>query len=214
VRIVATLVVAAALLAGAEPAPADSLLYRCGANVCRVAPDGTGRARLTADGRSAGPEYSWLSATLDGSRLAVAKGASAYLLDGSGRQIGGPLPRGGAVLVAQIAPDGRRVATLELLGELAPPPFTAPPGSPPTLGLPPYLFTAAPDGSGRAVVARDVVDTAWLGPRLVRSDTSSQAPLLAGCACWPSTPALRAPAISLTIRQTTCRPRRCQLTAA
>lgn len=172
----ATLVGSALALAGAGSATADSLLYRCGANVCRAAPDGSGRARLTSDGRSGGPSYSWLSATRNGGRLAVAKGAAAYVLGGSGRRIAGPLPRGGAVLVAQIAPDGRTVATLELLGEFTPPPFTAPPGSPPTLGLHPYLFTAGPDGSGRGVVARDVVDTAWLGGQLVRSDRSSQAP--------------------------------------
>jgi hypothetical protein len=78
--------------------------------------------------------------------------------------------------VAQIAPDGSAVATLELLGELTPPPYTGPPGSPPTLGLEPYLFTAAPDGSGRAVVARDVIETAWLRGRLLRDDEAPQAP--------------------------------------
>ena len=94
------------------------------------------------------------------------------MLDASGRPLGGVLPSGGAALVAQIAPDGSRVATLELLAELAPPPITAPPGTPPLLGFHPYLFIAAPDGSDRAVVARDVVDTAWLGGRLLRSDVS------------------------------------------
>jgi dipeptidyl aminopeptidase/acylaminoacyl peptidase len=165
------------LAAGAAPpASADSLLYRCGANICRVAPDGTGRLRLTTDGRAEGPAYSWLSASRDGSRIAVSKATYAYVLDRSGRPLGGPLPRGGAALVAQIAPDGSRVATLELLGELTPPPFPAPPGTPPTLGFHPYLFVAATDGSGRDVVARDVVDTAWLGGRLLRSDGSSQPP--------------------------------------
>ena len=81
-----------------------------------------------------------------------------------------------AALVAQIAPDGGSVATLELLGELAPPPIGAPPGSPPTLGFHPYRFVAAPDGSGREVTARDVADAAWLGARLIRSAGSSQPP--------------------------------------
>jgi hypothetical protein len=167
---------AAAAVATAAPAAADSLLYRCGGNDCRVAPDGTGRRQLTTDGRPGGPAYSWLSATRDGSRMAVSKAGSAYVLDGSARPLGGALPRGGAALVTQIAPDGRRVVTLELLGELAPPPFRAPPGTPPTLGFHPYMFVAAPDGSGREVVARDVVDAAWLGGRLVRSDGSYQPP--------------------------------------
>jgi Dipeptidyl peptidase IV (DPP IV) N-terminal region len=173
---IATLAAAgAAALSAAAPAAADSLLYRCAGNVCRVAPDGSGRAQLTSGGG-----YAWLSATRNGSRLAVSRGAAAYVLDGSGRQIGAALPRGGAALVAQIAPDGSQVATLELLGELTPPPVQSPPGAPPTLGFHPYMFLTAPDGSGRAVVARDVVDTAWLGGRLVRSDASAQPPYALG----------------------------------
>jgi dipeptidyl aminopeptidase/acylaminoacyl peptidase len=168
VRIVAMIVVALFI---APSARADVLLYRCGDNVCRVGDDGHGREQLTTGGG-----YSWLSASRDGSRLAVSKATFAYVLDGSGRQLGGALPRGGAALVAQVSPDGRLVATLELLGELSPPPINAPPGSPPTLGFHPYLFVAAPDGTGREVAARDVTDAAWLGGRIVRSDGSSQPP--------------------------------------
>jgi dipeptidyl aminopeptidase/acylaminoacyl peptidase len=159
----------------ATSAHADSLLYRCGPNLCRIAPDGSGRTQLTTDGG-----YAWLSATRDGSRLAVSKGTFAYVVDGSGRQLGGALPRGGTTLVAQIAPDGSRVATLELLGELTPPPPRANPTDPPLLGFVPYLFTMALDGSGREAAARSVVDTAWLGNRLVRSDTNAAAPFARG----------------------------------
>lgn len=122
-RFAVVLALGGAALFTAAPAAADSLLYRCGANICRVAPDGTGRQQLTTDGRPGGPEYSWLSASRDGSRIAVSRGASAYVLDGSGRPLGGVL---------------------------------------------------------RAVVARDVVDTAWLGGRLLRSDVSSQPPFARG----------------------------------
>jgi hypothetical protein len=133
-----TVLLVSALAAGAAaPAAADSLLYRCDGNICRVAPDGTGRQQLTTDGRREGPAYSWLSPSRDGSRMAVSKATYVYVLDRSGRPLGGALPRSGPALVAQIAPDGSRVATLELLGELAPPPFTAPPGTPPTLGFHP-----------------------------------------------------------------------------
>ncbi len=31
-------------------AQADALIYRCGTNVCRAAPDGSARTRLTHDG--------------------------------------------------------------------------------------------------------------------------------------------------------------------
>ena len=54
-------------------------------------------------------------------------------------------------MIVQIAPDGRQVATLELLGEFAPAPPSSPPGSPPTLGFHPYLFVQAADGSARDV---------------------------------------------------------------
>jgi hypothetical protein len=168
--------VAIAALSAAAPAAADSILYRCGDNVCRMATDGTGREQLTRDGRPEGPAYSWLSASRDGSRMAVSKATFAYVLDGSGRQVGDALPRGGIAMVAQISPDGSQVATLELLGESTPPPITAPPGSPPTLGFHPYLFVVAPDGSGREAAARDIIDTAWLGGRLIRTDGSSQPP--------------------------------------
>ena len=82
--------------------------------------------------------------------------------------------------MAEIAPDASLVATLELLGETTPPPFTSPPGTPPTLNFVPYMFTTAPDGSGRNAVARSVVDTAWLGARLLRSDTSDDEPFSRG----------------------------------
>lgn len=113
---------AALVLCAVAPAAADSLLYRCDGNLCRVAPDGTSREQLTTDGRPEGPAYSWLSASRDGSRMAVSKATYAYVLDGSGRPLGGALPRGGTALVAQIAPDGSQVATLELLGETGPRP--------------------------------------------------------------------------------------------
>ena len=167
---------AAVALFTAAPAVADSLLYRCDGNICRVAPDGSARERLTTDGRPEGPAYSWLSASRDGTRMAASKASFAYVLDGSGRQIGDALPRGGIALVAQIAPDGSQVATLELLGETQPPPYNAPPGTPPTLGFIPYMFVTGADGSGREAVARSVIDTAWLGGRLLRTTGSSTPP--------------------------------------
>src|SRR5262245_45151018 len=57
---------AAAALGGAAPAAADSLLFRCGDNICRAAPDGSVRGQLTTDGRAGGPAYQWLSASRDG----------------------------------------------------------------------------------------------------------------------------------------------------
>ena len=98
---IATIAVAA-LAVGAARAPADALVYRCGPNVCKAAPDGTGKQRLTTDGRPGGPLYSWLSASADGSRLAVVNATDAYVLDGRGRRLTGRLPRGGITVIAEM----------------------------------------------------------------------------------------------------------------
>ena len=154
------------------PASADLLLYRCGNDVCRVAPDGTGKRKLTRAGT-----HTWLSASANGTRLAVVRNTYAYLLDGRGRQIAGPLARGGTVVIAELAPDGSQVATIELLPEITPAPVGSPPGSPGIAGFQPYLFLS--DGTNRDVVARAVADTGWFGARLARSDNGNAPP----CPC-------------------------------
>ena len=167
-------------LAAATPAQADALLYRCGPNVCRAAPDGSGKQQLTSDGRPGGPSYGWLSASANGSRMAVVRATFAYVLDSRGRTVGRALPRGGTAVIAEIAPDGRQVATIELVPELTPAPVGSPPGSPGLSGFQPYLFVVGADGAGREAAARAVVDTGWLGGRLVRTDTSRSAPFPLG----------------------------------
>jgi len=168
----ATLIAAAAVLVLAVSgvsARADSILYRCEPNVCRVAPDGSGAKRVTRDGTRDGPAYGWLSASADGSRLGVSYGNRAHVLNGSGKRLAGPLPHsGGAVLQTQIRPDGRQVATIETVGESIPPP----------LRFVPYLFLASADGSGRETVARSTAATAWLGNRLLRSESSDESPFV------------------------------------
>ena len=166
------LIAAAVAVLWAEPASADLLLYRCGDDVCRVAPNGTGKRKLTREGT-----HTWLSASADGTRLAVVRDTFAYVLDARGRQVAGPLTRGGTVVIAEISPDGSQVATIELLPEITPAPVGSPPGSPGIPGLQPYLFL---NGAVRDVVARAVADTAWLGPRLTRTDPGSAPPFPLG----------------------------------
>src|SRR6188472_1894052 len=105
-------VVAAAVWPAAGQA--DALLYRCGPNLCRAAPDGSGQRAITRDGQPGGPSYGWLSASADGSRVAVVKATFAYVLDANGRAVTGPLPRGGTVVIAELSPDGTQIATVEL----------------------------------------------------------------------------------------------------
>ena len=114
----------------------------------------------------------WLSASSDGTRLAVVRDTFAYVLDGSGRQLGDALPRGGIDVIAEMAPDGRQVATVELLPEISPAPVGSPPGTPGLSGFVPYLFVTATDGSGREATARSIIDIGWLGARLVRTDNA------------------------------------------
>ena len=168
----AALIAAVAVLvlaAGAVPARADSILYRCHPDICRVASDGSAAERVTRDGMRGGPSYGWLSASLGGSRLAVSYGNRAYILNGSGKRLEGPLPSsGGAVLQTQIRPDGRQVATIETVGESIPPP----------LRPIPYLFLSNADGTARETVARDTAATAWLGNRLLPSETAGDSPFV------------------------------------
>jgi hypothetical protein len=62
----------AVLCVHAAPAWADLLLYRCGTDVCRVAPDGTGKRQLTRGGGT----DTWLSASADGAHRRQADGAN------------------------------------------------------------------------------------------------------------------------------------------
>jgi hypothetical protein len=169
-------VLAAAALAGgagaAAPTGEGTILFRCGDNLCSVAPDGSGRKQLTTNGRKGGPSYGWLSATRDGSRLGVAYGNKAYILDRSGRRVAGPFRRSGAVLVAQIRPDGRQLATIEQVPEILNPP----PPSPPVHVLTPFLFLASASGAGRDTVARSTATTGWLGNRLMRDESADAEP--------------------------------------
>jgi hypothetical protein len=168
--------VAATAHAAGRQTPGGSILYRCGANLCRVAPDGSRRTDVTTDGRSAGPSYGSLSASTSGARLAVAFGNRASLLDRTGRRLGSPLRSSGAVLVAAIRPDGRQIATIEQISELLHPP----PPSPPVRVLTPFLFLSASGGAGRTTVARSTPTTGWLGNRLMRAERSRAAPFPQG----------------------------------
>jgi hypothetical protein len=168
------LIVVAAIAGAALPADAlaDALVYRCGPNICRAAPNGSAKRHLTKDGRPNGPLYAWVSASADGSRLGVVNATYGYVLNGKGRRITGKLPRSGIELIAEISPDGSQIATVDLVPEYL--------GSPPILHFQPYLFVAKADGSNRETTSRGPIDTGWLGPRLVRTDTGDDPPFADG----------------------------------
>lgn len=162
----------AAASGGAAASGPGSIVFRCGNNICSVAPDGSGRTQLTKNGSSPGPSYGWVSATRDGSRLGVAFGNKAYVLNGSGKRLAGPFRSSGAVLVAQIRPDGRQLATIEQVAEILHPP----PPSPPVNVVTPFLFLASASGAGRDTVARSTATTGWVGNRLMRDENAKSKP--------------------------------------
>jgi hypothetical protein len=106
----------------------------------------------------------------------VVNATYAYVLDGRGRRLTGKLPRGGIDVIAEIAPSGAQVATVELLPEVTPAPVGSPPGTPGLSGFVPYMFVMNADGSAREATARSVIDIGWLGQRLVRTDRSDADP--------------------------------------
>jgi hypothetical protein len=169
-RILAATAVLFAVLA--TDARADALVYRCGPNICRAAADGSDKRHLTRDGRPNGPLYSWVSASANGSRLGTVNATYSYVLDGKGRRITGKLERSGAAVIAEISPNGAQIATVDLVPEYL--------GQPPILHFQPYLFVANADGSDRETTSRGPIDTGWLGPRLVRTDTGDDPPFAEG----------------------------------
>ena len=95
------------------------------------------------------------------------------MLDGAGRRVAGRLAHsGGAVLVTQISPDGGQVATIEMITEtLAPYPGGHPDPAPDPLPVPrPRRRQRSRHGS------RSTAATNWLGGRLLRDDTTDDAP--------------------------------------
>jgi hypothetical protein len=177
-RVLLALAAAALAAPGGATAPGPgSIVFRCGDNLCRVAPDGSGRTQLTANGRSGGPNYGWLSASRNGSRLGVAFGNKAYILDRSGRRVRGPFRSSGAVLVTQIRPDGRQLVTIEQVAETL---QSLPPPAPPVRVLTPYLFSMTASGAARKTVARSTATTGWLGDRLMHDESSRVSPFPQG----------------------------------
>jgi hypothetical protein len=176
--LIAILLVTAATAgpAGVANAASGSIVFRCGSNLCRVSPDGSARTNLTRNGRKGGPAYGWLSATRSGTRLGVAFGNRAYILNGTGRRVRGPMARSGIVLVAQIRPDGSQLATIELVPEVLP---VLPP-SPPISTLTPYLYLASAKGQDRDTVARSTTVAGWFGRRLMRDDRADKDPFEQG----------------------------------
>src|SRR5512135_498050 len=73
-------------------ASASFIVYGCGVNLCRVAPDGTGMRQITTDGTEAA-NYHWPSLSRGGQRMSWLRGADLMLGDANARAAVGPMER-------------------------------------------------------------------------------------------------------------------------
>lgn len=145
--------VAALVLPGS--AAASRIVHVCGPQLCSVAPNGKDKRTLTEDGRKAGPLYSSVSASRDGSVLVAQYGNDLHRLNGKGRKRK-LLERRGRV--PRVSPSGDAVAFVR----------TRDLGS----GDTPFLFLRDLTGGGDpAVVARLTQSLGWLGDRLMRDES-------------------------------------------
>ncbi len=104
--------VAAIALAGAalpSAAIGSSIVYQCGLNLCRIAPDGSGQAQVTTDGTSVRP-YTWPSLSRDGTRMAWIRNGDLFLGDAGAQAATGPVVR--SAIYDVIRPDGAQVGAL------------------------------------------------------------------------------------------------------
>ena len=105
----------------------------------------------------------------DGTRPRVVRDTFAYVLDGSGRQIGGALPRGGTAVIAEMRPTAGRSPRSTSCPRPAPRRSAARPAVPAIAGFVPYLFSMAPPAPPRGRRARGGRHgpgsaTGWCGP--------------------------------------------------
>lgn len=95
---------------GLVPAAHAVIVYQCGNDLCRIAPDGSGRAQITSDGTGVSP-YTWPSLSRDGTRMAWIRNGDLYLGSATAQPSVGPIVRSAAF--DAIRPDGAQVGVLE-----------------------------------------------------------------------------------------------------
>jgi hypothetical protein len=93
-RYLAALAAALTMCVSLVPAQASAsfIVYGCGVNLCRVAPDGTGMRKITTDGTKAA-NYHWPSLSRDGRRMSWLRAADLMLGDANARPAVGPIER-------------------------------------------------------------------------------------------------------------------------
>lgn len=153
-------------LACAACASASSIVYVCGANLCRIDPTEPKKvAHLTRDGRAGrGAVYGSPSLSTSGRKLSFVKANRLYLAQGNAtraRRIDEPA----GTALTWMRPDGTRVAYIRSVNTIISPGFTYPYYSPPVYGIVPFLFVRGLGGGTAQTVARATTSAGWLGDR-------------------------------------------------
>jgi Tol biopolymer transport system component len=174
----AGLLAVALVLALAAPAGAASIVYTCGANLCRIDPKKPKRVtHLTRDGKIGGPRYTSPSLSADGRKLAFLHGQDLMLAGGDARRAR-KIDNG--VSLSWLSPDGGRAAFVKSINTIISPGFTYPYYSPPVYGLVPFLFVRGASESESHTVARSIITAGWLRDRVMiatfRLEGSGQRP--------------------------------------
>jgi WD40-like Beta Propeller Repeat len=152
-------------LALAAPAGASSIVYTCGANLCRIDPKKPKRVtHLTRDGKSGGPRYSSPSLSTNGRTLSFLKAQDLFLAN---RNADSRRKLENGTSLAWISPSGRQVALIKSISTIISPGFTYPYYSPPVYGFVPFLFVRGAAESESHTLARSIVTAGWLGDRVV-----------------------------------------------
>jgi hypothetical protein len=165
------LVMLLALLAGAPAAHADTIVFRRGTDVWRMAPDGSGQTPLTGGER----RYEWPSAADDGTIVAADETGRLWRMTLDGVALGAPVPTAATVATedvpaetpthVRISPDGAKIAYDQIID-----------------GDPTTLWTAAAatglDFPGQAAGQLYEVAPSWIGSDrlLLSEDVAAEEP--------------------------------------
>jgi Tol biopolymer transport system component len=161
----AALVAAALTLALAAPAGASSIVYTCGANLCRIDPKHPKRVtHLTRDGQPGGPRYTSPSLSTNGRTLAFLRARDLMLGNRDARRTH-KLDTG--VSLSWLSPDGGRATFIKSISTIISPGTTYPYYSPPVYGLVPFLFVRGARERESHTVARSIITAGWLRDRVM-----------------------------------------------
>jgi Tol biopolymer transport system component len=155
-------------LGAASTASASSIVYVCGANLCRIdAAKPKKVTHLTHDGRAGkGPVYGSPSLSTKGTKLSFVKGNRLYLARANATRARRVDEAPGTALT-WMRPDGTQVAYVRSVNTIISPGYTYPYYSPPVYGFVTLLFVRGVAAGKSQSLVRDTTSAGWLRDRLL-----------------------------------------------